>query len=82
MKNKSFSITKVVSKNFVSDFIAHFQNLIGKNLTGYEKMVSKATEQCWAEVKKRKIKKVAWHRFEITQLTNGAVAIMMYGEAK
>jgi len=78
---KSFSITKVVSTNFISDMIAYIQNLIGKNLSNYEQMVKQGTEQCWIEIKTQKINP-KWFRFEMTQLTNGAIAILMYGEKK
>jgi len=78
---KAFSITKVVSKDFIDDFISSGQNLIGRNLTYYEKMIQKGTDQCWEEVKEKKIKP-EWFRFQITQLTNGAVAVMLYGEKK
>ncbi len=75
------NITKVVSKNFIMDFVAKFQNLVGCNLTTYEKMVNKAVEQIKAELSTRRIK-LKWYRYEITQLTNGAVAVMIYGDKK
>lgn len=78
---KQISITKVVSKNFVTDFLAGFQNMIGKNLTPYEKMINNGVEQIADELKVQKIK-LKWYRYEITQLTNGAVAIMLYGDKK
>ena len=78
---KQFSVTKVVSKNFVIDFIASIENLLGRNMGHYEKMIQKGTDQCWEELKTQKIKP-EWYRCEITQLTNGAIAIMVYGERK
>ena len=75
----SITITKVVSKNFIMDSISIFQNMVGSNLTQYEKMVNKGIDQIQTEIKD---KKLSWYRYEITQLTNGAVAIMFYGEEK
>lgn len=75
------TITKVVSKSFVMDFVARLQNIFGKNLTQYEKMIQKGISQIKADLEKDKIK-LKWFRYEITQLTNGAVAIMIYGERK
>ena len=79
--NEQVVITKVVTKNFVVDFIASIQNMIGKNLTCYEKMVNKGIEQIQCELKEKGIK-LGWYRYEISQLTNGAVAIMLYGDKK
>jgi len=78
---KNYTITKVVSRNFIVDFIARFQNLVGCNLTGYERMVKKGMGQIQEELSKNKIK-LSWYRYEITQLTNGAVSITLYGDKK
>ena len=79
--NKGVVITKVVTKNFLVDFLASIQNFLGMNLTGYEKMINKGTEQIKTELREKGIK-LAWYRYEISQLTNGAVTIMMYGDKK
>ncbi len=39
------NITKVVSRNFILDMVASFQNIVGLNLTSYEKMVNKGTDR-------------------------------------
>lgn len=75
------TITKVVSRNFIQDFIAKFQNIVGLNLTSYETMVQKGVEQIKQELGKRNIK-IKWFRYEISQLSNGAMAIMFYGEVE
>ena len=76
---KMIQITKVVTKNFIQDFIAKIQNALGMNLKSYENMVTKGYEQIKQELKEKKVK-LKWYRMEITQLTNGAVAIMLYGD--
>jgi len=76
---KNVTITKVVSKNIIMDWVAKFQNLIGSNLTTYEKMVQKGITQIETEIEQKNIK-LNWYRYEITQLTNGAIAIMLYGD--
>lgn len=63
------------------DWIAKFQNLVGMNLTSYERMVKKGTTQIEEELKEKNIK-LGWYRYEITQLTNGAVSITLYGDKK
>lgn len=75
------NITKVVSRNLIMDIVAKFQNLIGLNLTSYEKMVNDAIDQIQTELESKKIK-LTWYRFEITQLTNGAVAVVLYGDER
>jgi uncharacterized protein YbjQ (UPF0145 family) len=75
------TITKVVTKNFIMDIVANIQNMFGKNLSGYEKMVQDGMEQIQTQLKEQKIK-LKWYRYEISQLTNGAVAIVLYGDEK
>ena len=78
---KQYTITKVVSRDFISDFISYFQNLIGNNLTGYEKMIDRGMKQIEDSLNENKIE-LKWFRYEITQLTSGAVSITLYGEKK
>ena len=80
-KVNCITITKVVSRDFITDFIAKFQNMVGANLTGYEKMVQKGMCQIQKELDEKEIK-LSWYRYEITQLTNGAVSITLYGDTK
>lgn len=78
-KTERITITKVVTRNFIMDLIASVQNFFGLNLKSYEKMVNKGMEQIESELKNRKLN---WYRYEITQLTNGAISITLYGEVK
>jgi len=78
---KQITITRVVSRNFIIDFLGQIQNTFGMNLTGYEKMLNKAVTQITDEIKEKNIK-LKWFRYETTQLTNGAVAVLLYGELK
>lgn len=75
------TIQKVVSRNFILDFVTKIQNMLGLNLTVYEKMIAKGIKQIEEELKIKKIS-MKWYRYEITQLTNGAVALMFYGDKK
>lgn len=75
------TITKVVTRNFILDIIAKYQNLLGMNLTSYEKMVQRGIKQITDHLEKDKVK-LSWYRYEITQLTNGAVSITIYGDEK
>ena len=77
MPNKQIHINRTVTRNFIIDIVANLQNFFGLNLTGYEKMVSKGMEQIKKELGDRKL---IWFRYEITQLSNGALSITFYGE--
>lgn len=77
--DEQITITKVVSRNFIMDFVAKFQNMVGENLTSYEKMVERGMKQIQEEIKLKQIR-FKWYRYEITQLTNGAVSITIYGD--
>ncbi len=76
---KTVTITKVVSRNFIMDIVSSFQNMIGTNLTSYEKMIDKGMKQISDQLEKEEIK-LKWYRYEITQLTIGAVSITLYGD--
>ena len=75
------NITKVVTRDFLSDWWASIQNMFGSNLKVYEKMLDKAFKQIEDELVTREID-LEWFRYEITQLTNGAVVVSLYGESK
>lgn len=78
---KGVRIVKVVSHNLLVDWWSKVQNLFGANLTSYEMMIEKGMQQVQDEIKQRNLK-LAWYRYEITQFTNGAVVIMLYGDRK
>lgn len=75
------TITKVVSRFFVLDIVSSIQNFFGANLSPYEDMVNKGMKQIEEELKEKRIV-LEWYRYEITQLTNGAVSITIYGDEK
>lgn len=79
--NKQVTITKVVTRNFLMDILAGLQNIFGMNLTSYEKMVDRGMEQIKEEIELQGLE-LNWYRYEITQLTNGAVSITFYGDKK
>ena len=79
VRYRRIRITKVVSRNFFMDFWANLQNLVGSNLKAYERMVDKAFEQIEDELTDRELD-LEWYRHEVSQLTNGAVIVVLYGE--
>ena len=79
--NKQIIKTRVVTKFFVIDIINAVKNALGMRLTKYEDMILKAQEEIWKEIEEEEIK-LEWYRYEISQLTNGAMTIMLYGDRK
>lgn len=75
---KRFRYVEVVSRNFVVDFVAKIQNLLGNNLTGYEKMIDKGLMRIEQRMKADGVVP-SFYRYQITELSNGAIAILMYG---
>lgn len=74
-------LRKVVTKNFIADFIAVVQNFLGLNLVSYESLIDKGMEQINKEITDKKLK-MKWFRLEITELTNGSLVLLYYGEKK
>ena len=81
MENKNITKIRVVTKFFIIDVINSVKNALGMRLTKYEDMITKAQKEIWDEIREEKIN-LKWYRYEISQLTNGAMTIMLYGERK
>jgi hypothetical protein len=80
-KPTPYTNIKVVTRNFFFDTIASIQNLVGANLTSYERMIQKAITQITDDMKRDNITLV-WYRYEITYISKGAVSVMLYGDKK
>lgn len=72
---------RVVSRMFIVDMIAGIKNLFGMRINQYEKMIQNAKDEIWEELIAENVK-LKWYRYEISQLTNGAMVVMFYGEAQ
>jgi len=70
---------RVVSRSFITDILASIRNFMGLRINQYEKMIQKAKDEIWQELSTEKVK-LKWYRYEISQLTNGAMVVMLYGE--
>lgn len=79
--SKMIHISRVVSRNIIGDTVAWIQNVFGARLKGYEKMTDKGFMQIEEELKEKHPKaKLLWYHYQITQLTDGALLMVMYGE--
>ena len=74
-----FSLTKVYTKNIVTDSFQGIRNIFGLRLRGYENMINQGTNEV---IKEAEIlyKNIKWFRLTINPLTKGSVMITIYGE--
>ena len=76
---KKFSLTKVYTKNMVTDSFQGIRNIFGLRLRGYERMINQGTEELIKEMEIR-FKNIAWWKLSINPLLKGSVMITIYGE--
>jgi len=75
---KTFEITRVVTKDLITDSFQGLRNLFGMRLRGYEKLISRQTNEMLKEMNIRY--NVKWFRLIVNPLTNGSAMIILYGE--
>ena len=81
MKEKIVWVSKVVSRNFMSDFMSNVKNILGGRLKSYEKMLDKGLSDAQEEFAE-KYPTAVDVRMEISEFTNGAMAIIIHGVIK
>ena len=75
---KKFTITRVCTKDLITDSFQGIRNLFGLRLRGYEGMINKNLNEVIKEMEDKY--EVDWWKFSINPLTNGSVMITLYGE--
>lgn len=78
--DKSFIITRVVTRHFVSDFFQGIRNLFGLRLRSYEEMIKTTHKEIINEMKIRYGERVKWYRISFNPLAKESVMINLYGE--
>jgi len=76
---KQFNITRVVTKNIVTDSFQGIRNLFGLRLRGYEAMINQGVKMVTEEMT-IKYPKHVWYRMNINPIAKGSVMITIYGE--
>lgn len=79
--NKIVWVTKVNSRNFVSDFGASIKNIVGGRLRTYELMIDKAIKEATDELTIL-YPDVEDIKFQITEFSNSSIAVIVYGVIK
>jgi hypothetical protein len=73
-----FHLSRVVTKDLITDSFQGLRNMFGLRLRGYEKMLNKHIEEIMNDLKVEYT--FHWFRISINSLTNGSVMITVYGE--
>ena len=75
---QKFTITRVVTKDLITDSFQGIRNMFGLRLRGYEGMINKNLNEVIKEMEDKY--EVDWWRVSINPLTNGSVMITIFGE--
>jgi len=75
---KKFTITRVITKDLITDSFQGIRNLFGLRLRGYEQMLDKHLKEMIEEMDLKY--NPLWFRLIINPLTNGSAMIILYGE--
>ena len=76
--NKRFIKTRVVTKDFMSDWFQNIRSLFGIRMKSYENNILKAYTEMMAEVYTES-SKIVWYRMN-QDVINDAIIITIYGE--
>ena len=77
MKEK-FSITRVVTRDFITDFLQIIRNLFGMRLKGYEDIISININELIKLAEKKY--NILWWRLSVNPLVHSSIMITVYGE--
>lgn len=75
---EKFSITRVVTKNIVTDSFQSIRNIFGLRLRGYEGMIQQAINEITNEAELKF--KIKWYKYIVNPLTNKSAIVIIYGE--
>ena len=76
---KDFAITRVITKDIITDSFQGLRNFFGLRLRGYENMLNKHISELIEEMNLRH-NKIIWWRLSINPLTRGSAMITIYGK--
>ena len=78
MTKEKFNITRVITRDIITDSFQGLRNFFGLRLRGYEQVLKKHIKEMTEEMEIRY--KTDWYRIIINPLTNGSAMIIFYGE--
>ena len=74
-----FSLTRVYTKNIVTDSFQGIRNIFGLRLRGYERMINEGTKEI-IELAESKYSKINNWKLSINPMAKGSVMITIFGE--
>lgn len=77
MKEK-FSVTRVVTRDIITDFFQMIRNLFGLRLKGYEEIINTNINELIESAEKKY--NISWWRLSVNPLTHSSIMITIYGE--
>ena len=77
---KPFEITRVITRDIITDSFQGLRNFFGLRLRGYESVLKKHINLMMEEMKIKY--NVKWFRMIINPLTNASAMIIIYGEGE
>lgn len=83
VETENFHATRVVSRNFIVDFLQHIRNLFGWRLRGYEQVLEEAMDSLMSEVEEEYDlhHDDSWYRVDVDPMTHGTAIVKLYGQA-
>ena len=82
MSKEKFNITRVVTKDIITDSFQGIRNLFGLRLRSYEAMIKDAYKEIIEEMRLRYDDEVKWYRISFNPLSKESVMINLYGVLK
>lgn len=79
---KSFIITRVATRHFISDFFQTIRNMFGLRLRSYEELIKVTHAEMIKEMRVRYGNNIQWYRISFNPLGEKSVMINLYGELK
>jgi len=76
--DKTFHVTKVYSRNIITDWVQKIRNIFGLELTAYTNVIDQGVTELLRETPSQK----KWFKIDVEQISTGGFLIMIYGEKK
>lgn len=72
-------VNRVYTKNFITDFLQEWKNILGGRLKVYEKLMNQAYEETWKEFKE-KYPNAQRINVDVEHMVEGSIMVSITGE--
>lgn len=77
--DKNFFVTKVISRNIITDWVQGIRNLLGLELKSYTLTIETTVQELMNKVSK---KPMEWYKIDIEEFGGGGFMVCVYGVYK